>query len=430
MSDRQLTLSPAQIAHIKQMLAYDDRPETEQGRRFDGANSWKAYAYISNLINHSDQVDEKTKLWFERAARINRNDTLSSANIFVRSVTQFGLEWGGRDASAEQVQEMSNAIGNSVITDVIENRGIPALSAMISHDLRQSTIERGQDIAGWGGSFYYWNLEVDLGKENGGVKPIGEHILGNPEWYEKFIAVNAAAVDETFLSEAGEQQFWKDSDLIDMARFGVTSELPKEIKSQIIGTALVTSHGESYAADPNRISDWSYNQEKRQWVRASGDFAITGFQTAPSRVASDLDRIRDIRLKKSEVAKFGRRHGAHKPKGLFGLPRDHPYSRGPSSTSPRTDVPERQSARGDTDSQPFIATAGHAGRMASLEGIDDIDIYQVAEDVFSTMTLDDWANGDDDYDPFEHLHPFRDGATVGPDPARRLSNGSSGQARR
>jgi len=52
-----------------------------------------------------------------------------------------------------------------------------------------------------------------------------------------------------------------------------------------------------------------------------------------------------------------------------------------------------------------------AGQMDSLADVDDFDIYGMAEEVFSSLTLDDWANDNDNYDPFEHLHPMRDGAT-------------------
>ncbi len=47
--------------------------------------------------------------------------------------------------------------------------------------------------------------------------------------------------------------------------------------------------------------------------------------------------------------------------------------------------------------------------MASLADVDDFDIFQMAEEVFSSMTLDDWAVIPDDYDPFAKLHPIPDG---------------------
>lgn len=52
---------------------------------------------------------------------------------------------------------------------------------------------------------------------------------------------------------------------------------------------------------------------------------------------------------------------------------------------------------------------GQADPIASLAAIDELDIFQMAEDVFSSLTLDDWATIPDDYDPFARLHPTHDG---------------------
>lgn len=47
--------------------------------------------------------------------------------------------------------------------------------------------------------------------------------------------------------------------------------------------------------------------------------------------------------------------------------------------------------------------------MASFASSDELDIYQMAEEVFSSLTLDDWAIIPDDNDPFDGRDPFRDG---------------------
>lgn len=52
---------------------------------------------------------------------------------------------------------------------------------------------------------------------------------------------------------------------------------------------------------------------------------------------------------------------------------------------------------------------GQADPMASLGGIDDFDMYQMAEEVFSSLTPDDWAIIPDDHDPFAKLYPIHDG---------------------
>ena len=51
---------------------------------------------------------------------------------------------------------------------------------------------------------------------------------------------------------------------------------------------------------------------------------------------------------------------------------------------------------------------------------DDFDIYQMAEGVFASLTLDDWAVIPDDNDPFDGRDPFADGVKwvpgLGPPP--------------
>lgn len=57
--------------------------------------------------------------------------------------------------------------------------------------------------------------------------------------------------------------------------------------------------------------------------------------------------------------------------------------------------------------------------MASLADVDEFDIHRLAEEVFSSMTPDDWASTPDDYDPFEHLDPMRNGVLPGMDSSKR-----------
>lgn len=56
-----------------------------------------------------------------------------------------------------------------------------------------------------------------------------------------------------------------------------------------------------------------------------------------------------------------------------------------------------------------VARGDRANHMTSLADADELDIYQMAEEVFSSLTLDDWAIIPDDNDPFGNRDPFRDG---------------------
>jgi len=62
-----------------------------------------------------------------------------------------------------------------------------------------------------------------------------------------------------------------------------------------------------------------------------------------------------------------------------------------------------------------------ADHMASLAAVDEDDIYQMAEEVFSSLTLDDWAVAKDDNDPFDGRDPFAGGVKwvpgLGPTPS-------------
>ena len=56
-----------------------------------------------------------------------------------------------------------------------------------------------------------------------------------------------------------------------------------------------------------------------------------------------------------------------------------------------------------------VAPGDEADHMASLADVDDLNIYQMAEEVFSGLTLDDWAIIPNDNDPFGNRDPFANG---------------------
>ncbi|WP_108882213.1 glycoside hydrolase family protein [Anderseniella sp. Alg231-50] len=81
----------------------------------------------------------------------------------------------------------------------------------------------------------------------------------------------------------------------------------------------------------------------------------------------------------------------------------------------------RQSERSDKDdwfkpgrgdllvSKPGEPGNEHPDPMMSLAGADELEIHQMAEEVFSSLTLDDWAVIPNDDDPFGGRDPFADG---------------------
>ena len=56
-----------------------------------------------------------------------------------------------------------------------------------------------------------------------------------------------------------------------------------------------------------------------------------------------------------------------------------------------------------------VAPDGEFNHMTSLADVDDLNIYQMAEEVFSSLTLDDWAIIPNDNDPFGNRDPFANG---------------------
>ena len=64
--------------------------------------------------------------------------------------------------------------------------------------------------------------------------------------------------------------------------------------------------------------------------------------------------------------------------------------------------------------------------MTSLAGIEEPDIPRMAEEVFSSLTLDDWAVIPDDDDPFDGRDPFEDGVKwvpgLAPPPCNALTS--------
>lgn len=81
---------------------------------------------------------------------------------------------------------------------------------------------------------------------------------------------------------------------------------------------------------------------------------------------------------------------------------------------------EPRSLNPDPGNLRNIVPEDQADHMASLAGIDELDIYQMAEEVFSRLTLDDWAIIRDDNDPFDNRDPFANGVKwvpgLGPPP--------------
>src|ERR1700674_127727 len=97
-----VTLTPDQIAEIERITNNNT------------ANWDQAYNYIYSLIQDNPNVDDVVKTWFVYAPQINANLN-TPASVYVRDVTQFGLEFSGQGVG--NVQTASDDIGRNVIGD-------------------------------------------------------------------------------------------------------------------------------------------------------------------------------------------------------------------------------------------------------------------------------------------------------------------------
>ena len=255
-------------------------------------NFYQAYDYVHGLIKDDVNVDNNTKVWFERAVQINSNDPEAAANIFIRSVTSFGFQWD--DKAVIDMQIISEDIGKEVVGALRDFGGVPDLSTLVVSDINAAIEKHGQTLGGWGGSFYYWDLDFKDGKT------VGESILSDPDDLEKFIAVNAAALKSTLSSEFGQEE--EKRELYDAFKFGFASSLPISLKFEIIERAIYTTKEGSYAGSPDYIMEWTFTGDK--WVRANPFLTSAGIEEASEAEAEFLDAERLKRLENYERGRF------------------------------------------------------------------------------------------------------------------------------
>jgi Glycosyl transferases group 1 len=99
------------------------------------------YDYISTLVADSPNVDQGTKYWFANAGFINSDNRAIAADNYIRGVTQYGLEVRGKVTGLSQaqidgaLQKTSNLIGQNVVQEILDSRGMPIFPIMISGDI-------------------------------------------------------------------------------------------------------------------------------------------------------------------------------------------------------------------------------------------------------------------------------------------------------
>jgi len=241
--------------------------------------------------NHPDrQAYKNTNYWLEKAAEINRNDPKSEANAYIRKVTRSGLLFDGKNADPAKVQENSDIIGKTVVRDIVDFNRIPGIDALLQHDVQSALGNGGQTLAGWGGSFYYWDMPMS--KEPGDT--VGNRIMSDPVEYEKFLAVSTKAAIET-MSRLGMsfEQF-------ETAR---KAQVPENVMSEIMDRAAsVLDYGDGqsdYMGNPNEIGGYraSIGQDGAvSWYQLDKDLQRVPLQDEAT--ISKLNTRRNLRLEK------------------------------------------------------------------------------------------------------------------------------------
>lgn len=165
------------------------------------------YDYISGVLRAKGQggesnIDFGTVFWFTKASDINKG--VGPSAIMIRSYTHIGIRLAGR--TVPDLQKVSNNIAAAVLGTILRTKSIPPLYEVLEHDIAGAMkLGNIKDIAGWGGSFYYWDMPMisrttqkplidPQGKSAHDYLTIGDVILRNPDMRNRFIKTNIAAM--------------------------------------------------------------------------------------------------------------------------------------------------------------------------------------------------------------------------------------------
>jgi Ca2+-binding RTX toxin-like protein len=151
------------------------------------------YKILSQAQRNGQFNDPATLYWFQQAALINGNS--GGAGDFIRLYTSIGL---GGNVDQAQMQKISDQIAREVLGDIIRTGKIPALYVLVNKDVNAALASNHISFAGWGGSFFYWNIPLmdQFGQpihdpQNPDILDdyltIGDSILRDPNETQKFI---------------------------------------------------------------------------------------------------------------------------------------------------------------------------------------------------------------------------------------------------
>ena len=249
-------------------------------------NYWIGYQYVRSIVEDNGEYSD-FEFWLGKGGQINSNDIDSTANTFIRAVTRYGLIFDGN--TGFDLQHNSNLIGNAVIRDLLRGGEIPPLSDIVEQDVSQAITDGHQSIAGWGGSFFYWDFELD-------GMTVGDRIAGDPMQFEKFITIAAKAALDT-VGKHGISV----TDLFEYLSISLQAQVPTDIQLEIISRlASGNPNGSPDAIDLNINGDIQTFIYQISQVDNVGHWMIPVAGTdyvelTDAAVISTLNQLRELR---------------------------------------------------------------------------------------------------------------------------------------
>lgn len=273
-----------------------------------GVELYRGYELLLKYIPQSDP----RYYWFEKAVIINKQATSSGvsqasdpASDFILAYSKYGLLL---DSKSSNLAATSDAIAKSVLVDVVNGGAIPIFKEMLSTDIVSALNVGGQTIGGWGGAFYYWNLEYE-------GSTVGAHIQSNAQELEKFLLSSAVATVST-LSGAGEK--YSVSQIIDIIGATSGASLPFELKQEIAWMVADTLETSKVDHDTEHFGKWTYDKVKDEFfwiipedaagagerVVAQGEEASFLFQRYAYRLSIESKGLNDINIVLAKLGMF------------------------------------------------------------------------------------------------------------------------------
>lgn len=183
-----------QGAALAQVLEWD-------GVNINRARIQDAYQFMLRAIEENPgDFNSEVIYWITEAQKINAGEGGRSAR-FIRLYNSFNEARDGNILSSEEQNLISDDIAESFFSSIIKNGGvIPSIAEIAGRDAGIAIARFGDAWAGWGGSFYYWDLPALERDENGNLifetengdsndyVTIGEKIARDPAQVERFVS--------------------------------------------------------------------------------------------------------------------------------------------------------------------------------------------------------------------------------------------------